>query len=277
MGRTPLIVGSAVLAAAILGIGLTRRLTTAEQPAAGVSAELTSGSGVTLEFSDKPVDLPALQLSDLEGNAISKESLRGKVVLMNFWATWCAPCREEIPMLVALQQHYRDQLVVIGLSIDERPPAEVRRFAEQFAVNYPIVMADEQLQQAFGGISSVPSTFVVTPDGRIVQRHLGMLEARRTEHEVRALSGLRTGATIQTVEDTGQVLLSNAAYATRIPGVDLDGLTPSQKEAVLKRLNTEHCTCGCNLTLAACRINDPSCEVSLPIAKKIAADIRSGQ
>src|SRR5262245_24689655 len=115
MGRTPLIVGTAVLAAVMLGIGLTRGLTTAERPTAGVPVELTPGNGVTLEFSDKPIDLPTLHLSDLAGKAISTENLRGKVVLINFWATWCGPCREEIPMLVALQQHYRDQVVVVGL------------------------------------------------------------------------------------------------------------------------------------------------------------------
>ena len=104
-------------------------------------------------------------------------------------------------MLVALQQYYRDQLVIVGVSIDERPPAEVKTFAEGFNVNYPVVMSTRELEQAFGGISAVPSTFVVNPDGKIVQRHLGQLQARRTEHEVRALAGLSTEATIETVAD----------------------------------------------------------------------------
>ena len=90
-----------------------------------------------------------------------------------------------------------------------------------------------------------------------------------TEQEVRCLEPADRGQRAM-VKDTGEVLLANAAYATEIPGVDLSSLTPRQKADVLKRLNTEKCTCGCGLTLAQCRINDPSCTVSLPIAKKIA-------
>jgi hypothetical protein len=74
------------------------------------------------------------------------------------------------------------------------------------------------------------------------------------------------------VKDTGQVLLANAAYATSIPGVDFSGLTPEQKAAALQRMNTEHCTCGCGLTVAQCRINDPTCDVSLPLAQKMAKE-----
>lgn len=86
---------------------------------------------------------------------------------------------------------------------------------------------------------------------------------------MRALAGLPTDATVTRVRDTGQVLLSNAACATEIPGVDLTSLTTAQRETALKRLNTEKCTCGCGLTLAACRINDTTCGVSLPLARQV--------
>jgi thiol-disulfide isomerase/thioredoxin len=276
MRKTLLIVVPAVVVAAALGIGLTRRLVKTETAGAGPAA-LTSGRGVALQWSDKPVAMPVVQLTDLEGRPVSNETLRGKVTLVNFWATWCGPCRDEIPMLVALQEYYKDYLTIVGASIDERPADEVKSFAAGFNVNYPIVMASGGLDEQFGGISAVPSTFVVNRDGKIVQRHLGILQARQTEHEVRALAGLATEASIETVTDTGQVLLSNAAYATTIPGVDLEGLSAEAKETVLKKLNTEHCTCGCNLTLAQCRINDSSCTVSLPIAQKIAEDARRTQ
>jgi thiol-disulfide isomerase/thioredoxin len=273
MTRTQLILCAAVVAAALVAVAIMRTggISTGEPVA------LTSGRGVTVKFSDRPVDMPRISFTDLEGRSHSSESLRGKVVLVNFWATWCAPCREEIPMLIALQEHYRDQLVVVGLSVDERPAADVRTFAQKFNVNYPIVMASEELQTAFGGISVVPSTFIVNPDGRIAQRHLGILQAQRTEHEVRLLAGLSTDATVQTVKDTGQVLLDNAAYATEIPGLELGDLTAPEKESILLQLNTEHCTCGCKLTLAQCRINDPTCEVSLPLAKKLLAAVKAGQ
>ena len=83
------------------------------------------------------------------------------------------------------------------------------------------------------------------------------------------LAGLPTPASVETVKDTGQVLLANAAYATEIPGIDLKPLTSAQRERTLKRLNEELCTCGCGLTVAQCRINDPSCEVSLPVARQL--------
>ena len=272
MLRTAIIVTCAVAAVAVIGLGLTRHLVDKEEASGGIPA-LTSGAGLTLRVSDKPVDMPAIHLTDLEGRAISNDSLRGKVVLMNFWATWCGPCREEIPMLVALQEHYKDKLVIVGVSIDERPANEVKEFADGFFVNYPIAMATEGMAEAFGGIPAVPSTFVVNPEGRIVQKHVGMLQARHTEHEVRALAGLPTDAVVETVKDTGQVLLSNAAYATEIPGVDLTSATPAEREAILKRLNTDKCTCGCGLTLAQCRINDPTCQVSLPVAQGMAKEM----
>jgi len=269
MKRAIVLVICAVVVAGAFGLGLARRLVDPERSGSGGLSPLTSGRGLTLQWSDKPIDMPEVGLTDLDGSAVSKATLRGKVVLVNFWATWCGPCREEIPMLVALQEYYRDRLTIVGVSIDERPAEDVRSFAAGLHVNYPIVMSTGELEAAFGGISAVPSTFVITPRGQIVQRHLGLLTARRTEHEVRALSGLPTEATIETIADTGQVLLPNAAYATAIPGVDLDGLSPAAREAVLKRLNTEPCTCGCGLTLAQCRINDSSCTVSLPLAQAI--------
>jgi cytochrome c biogenesis protein CcmG/thiol:disulfide interchange protein DsbE len=271
MLRKPLIVLSVVAAAIVLGLALARWM---PRTADGGVSMLSSGEGVTVRLSDKPVPLPALRLTDLDGQPIANEALAGKVVLVNFWATWCGPCREEIPMLAALQDHYRDQLVILGLSIDERPAEEVKAFADALGVNYPVAMSTRELEREFGGVTAVPSTFVVNPAGRIVQRHLGLLQGPRTEHEVRALAGLPTNAVVETVQDSGQVLLANAAYATRIPGLDLDTLTPALREATIRRLNEESCTCGCGLTVAQCRINDPTCEVSLPVARKILADVR---
>jgi thiol-disulfide isomerase/thioredoxin len=276
MRRTIAIVLGVVAVTAVFGIVLTRRLISTAHPAGAPTASsavsATSGRGMTLQFSDKPVVMPAVSLTDASGKPLDRSSWAGKVVLVNFWATWCGPCREEIPALVELQRRYADRLVVIGLSIDTRPPAEVEQFAQQFHINYPVAVVGEGVQQAFGGIPAVPSTFVVSPEGKMMQRHVGSLEPARTEQEVRVLAGLSSEAVVQVVADTGQVFLSNAAYATEIPGVDLKPLSASQREAALTRMNTERCSCGCGLTIAQCRINDPSCDVSLPQAKKIAAD-----
>jgi hypothetical protein len=126
-------------------------------------------------------------------------------------------------------------------------------------------------------VTAVPITFVVNPEGGIVQRHVGLLRPDVTEHEVRSLAHLETPAEIEFVPDTGQVLIANAAYATEIPGVDLASVTTKQKEVILKRLNTEKCTCGCDRTLAQCRIEDPACQTSLPAAKKVAAEVIGGK
>ena len=230
-------------------------------------------AALRIQFSDKPVAVPAFTVTALDGRTINSADWRGKVVLVNFWATWCGPCREEIPDLVALQARYRDALLIVGLSIDERPPAEVKQFADQHGINYPVAIANEGLQKAFGGISAVPATYVVNPEGGIVQRHLGVITPFFTEQEVRSLAHMPIVVQVETVKDTGQVLLANAAYATEIPGLALSDLKPSQREEVLRRLNTENCTCGCGLTMAQCRINDPSCVVSLPAAEKVVKDV----
>jgi thiol-disulfide isomerase/thioredoxin len=271
MRRTTLIVITALVSTLAFGIILTRRLVSTERyDVATATLSRSSGEGLTLQFSDKPVALPALQLTDLEGAPLDPSAWAGKVVLINFWATWCAPCREEMPDLVALQTFYRDQLVVLGLSIDEGPVSEVREFIRQFKVNYPVAVVGEPIMRAFGGVQVVPATFVVDRGGQTVQRHLGRLQLERTEHEVRALAGLATQARVERVADTGQVLLANAAYATSIPGVDFTSLTASQQRQALTRMNVEPCSCGCGLTVAQCRIEDPSCDVSLPQAQAIA-------
>jgi thiol-disulfide isomerase/thioredoxin len=274
LGRSFALLFAVLAAAAAIGIVSARRFIGDAAGTTPAAVEpLTPGADVAVRLSDKPLPLPSFSVTDLDGGAITPASLAGKVVLVNFWATWCGPCRAEMPMLVAMQDRYRDHLVVVGLSIDEGPADVVRAFARQMGVNFPIAIVGDEVQRAFGGVPSVPMTFVVNRTGGIVQRHTGLLDAARTEHEVRALAGLPTDASIDVVQDTGQVLLANAAYATEIPGVDLARLSPSARETALARLNTESCTCGCNLTLAQCRINDPSCEVSLPIARDLVSAI----
>ena len=237
--------------------------------------EPVPGAGVKITFSDHPLPMPVFKLTDVStGQPIDQSAWRGKVVLLNFWATWCGPCRMEIPDLIKLQNTYRDKLIVVGLSVDEGPIAQVKAFAAAQKINYPVAVVDENVEKLFGGIKSVPSTFVVNPDGSLVQRHIGLLNAERTEQEVRVLAKLPTQAQISYVKDSGQVLKGNAAFATEIPGISFDGLTAGQKAEALKRLNTDMCTCGCGSTLAGCRIEDSSCETSLPLAKKVVAEIR---
>ncbi|HVH27181.1 MAG TPA: TlpA disulfide reductase family protein [Vicinamibacterales bacterium] len=226
---------------------------------------------LTLRLLANPVPLRAFTAQDLDGRPISSESWRGKVTIVNFWATWCPPCRAEIPDLIALQNEYPDQLQIVGISQDEAGPDVVRRFVEEQGINYPIVMSTPELEAVFTGIYALPTSFIVDRDLQIVQKHVGLLNPAVTEGETRLLAGLSVDAKVEYVEDETKALIRNAAQATKIPGVDLDRLAPEARTAVLTQLNAESCTCGCGLTLAACRINDPSCSISLPLAQKIAA------
>ncbi|URA11037.1 TlpA family protein disulfide reductase [Thermospira aquatica] len=103
------------------------------------------------------------------------EAYRGKVVLLNFWATWCPPCQAEIPDLVRLYQDFGDRLVVIGISLDRGPNAKelVQDFYKQFKMNYPVVMGSDQLAMRYGGISGIPTSFVIDKQGRIVEKIVG--------------------------------------------------------------------------------------------------------
>lgn len=215
-------------------------------------------------------------MTDLDGKVITSEALRGKVVLVNFWATWCPPCRAEIPDLIELQEKYKDSLVVLGISEDEASPDVVRAFAAQYKMNYFVAMTTPELARVFRGVAALPTTYVIDREGKIVQHHVGQLNAENTELEAEYLTGRNTNVRVELVDDPKTLQLKNAAQAKEIPGVDLTALTPEQRTTALKALNAEDCTCGCTLTLAACRINDPQCATSLPLARDLVDKIAHG-
>jgi thiol-disulfide isomerase/thioredoxin len=237
--------------------------------AATATASEQEGSEA-IELLRDPALVGDFSTTDLEGRPVSMASLRGKVVLVNFWATWCPPCRAEIPDLIALQNRYRDRLVILGISEDEAPPADVKAFVADQKINYAVAMTNPAIEKIFKGVSALPTTFVIDRDGRIQQRHVGMLNAETAELETQFLSGMKANLRVERVDDPQQAMLKNAAQAKEIPGVDLSKMSPAVRTEAIKALNAENCTCGCELTLAACRINDPSCEISLPIARKLA-------
>jgi thiol-disulfide isomerase/thioredoxin len=220
-----------------------------------------------------PKPVADFSVATLDGRTLTSGDLRGKVVIVNFWATWCAPCRAEMPALVALQDKYRDHLVIVGVSEDEGPIENVKRFLTEYGVNYPIAMTTPELARVFPGVTALPTTFILDRELRVAQKHIGMLDAETTEHETLALAGLATRASIELVEPDQPVGLANAALAKEIPGVDLTALTPERRVAILQRLNSEACSCGCGLTVAKCRIDDPACGVSLPVARRIVAEM----
>ncbi|MCU1383131.1 MAG: hypothetical protein JWL71_1828 [Acidobacteria bacterium] len=232
-----------------------------------------TGEPVTLRFFRDPKPAPSFTVKDLDGREISTASMRGKVVIVNFWATWCGPCRAEIPDLVALQDKYKDTLQVIGISEDEGGVEIVKRFAAEHKVNYPVAMMTPEIEKLYPGISALPTSFILDREARVVQKHVGMLTARTTEYETRHLSGLPVNASIEEVDQSQGLKIVNGAQAMTIPGVDLASLPVAKRTQALQKLNSEPCTCGCDLTLARCRVDDPSCGVSLPLAQQIVKQI----
>jgi thiol-disulfide isomerase/thioredoxin len=241
-----------------------------EPPAASGPRDGTDSS-VVVQLLKDPKAVTPFTVTDLTGRTLSSEDLKGKVVLVNFWATWCPPCLAELPDLIALQDKYRDQLVVVGVSEDELPPDEVKRFADERKINYPVVMTTPELQKLFPRVVALPTTFVLDPEGRVALKRVGMLNARQTEAATRVLAGLNVNAKVERVDDPGRLTAEGVAQIKDIPGVDLSRVPAGRKAEVLQALNADKCTCGCDLSVAKCRIDDPQCDVSLPVAKTIVA------
>jgi thiol-disulfide isomerase/thioredoxin len=231
--------------------------------------------GEVIRFVSNPQPAPAFLLTAVAGNPVSTAQWKGKVVILNFWATWCPPCRAEIPMLIDLQSRYKDRLQIVGVSVDDAEPDEVEQFAKEAGMNYPVVMANRGLVQEYGGVPALPTAFVINPDTKVVQKHVGLFPEAMYEQEIRALLNLPVDVRVETFEDQGQIFLKNASLATALPGVDLRGLTEAQRKTVLKELNTKTCQCGCGLTLAQCRIVDSPCLVSKKLANEVVKQILS--
>ena len=231
----------------------------------------------TIRFVRNPDPAPDFKLTTLEGKALSLADYKNKVVLLNFWATWCGPCRAEVPDLVELQNKYKDQVQIIGLVVDDDDQAAIKKFAAEFGINYPVALATDAMRLEYGGIPVLPTSFVLDAQGRIVQKHEGLRDPVLYEVEIRALLGLSIGdVKVETFEDTGQIFLKHADRATQLPGVDLSQLTPEQRTLALHKFNAEICSCGCQYTLAQCRIWDRSCPVSKAATAKVVAALTGG-
>jgi len=259
-----------VLTAAVL-MGGCGRTQTAHADAVHTGQD--SPDANVIRFVKNPDAAPAFQLNDLNGKPVSLAEAKGKIVLLNFWATWCGPCRAEIPDLVDLQKRYADKFEIIALATDEDDPDEVRRFVLQSGINYRVAMSSDAVRRDYGGIAALPTSFVIDPEGRIVQKHVGLNDPSIYELEVRAMLGQAVDAKVEYFEDNGQIFLKNAERATELPGVDFSKLNANQRSLALRRMNAESCNCGCKLTLAQCRINDSACRVSLALTAKVVSQV----
>ena len=203
---------------------------------------------VVVQLLRKPIAVEPFTITDLEGRTLSSADWKGKVVLVNFWATWCPPCLAEIPDLIALQNKYRDRLVVVGISEDEISPEIVKRFAADKKINYPIAMTSPDLYKRFTGINALPTTFVLD------RRRSDRLQAGRppasgaTEGVTRALAGMTLRARVERVDDPRPPEREGVAQTRTSPASISPASRAARKAEVLQALNSDNCTCGCGLT-----------------------------
>jgi thiol-disulfide isomerase/thioredoxin len=127
-------------------------------------------------------------LKDTEGSYLRLSEYAGKVVLLNFWDTWCAPCRMEIPDLKELHgRYYDDGFVVIGVALGRNGEQKVRSFVQQFGISYPVVIASREMLSAYGGVGSIPTTFLLNKDQTIHKRYIGLQPKATLEKEIKNL------------------------------------------------------------------------------------------
>jgi thiol-disulfide isomerase/thioredoxin len=140
---------------------------------------------------------PEVTFKDLQGKDVPLASLKGKVVVVNFWATWCEPCQVEIPWMIGFQQKYADKgFTLLGVAMDEEGKSAVEPFVQksQFDVdgkkltmNYPIVLGNDDLAAKFGGLLGLPTSIVISRDGKVVKRYIGLASQDDLDKEIKSL------------------------------------------------------------------------------------------
>ncbi len=129
---------------------------------------------------------PDFQLPSLDGTKVRLSDFRGKAILLNFWATWCPPCKVEMPWFADLQKQYgQDGLIILGVAMDDSKPDSIAQFASEMRVNYPILLGTDKVSDDYGDIDSLPTTFYIGRDGTIVDKMTGLFDRKDIEEAVK--------------------------------------------------------------------------------------------
>ena len=180
-----------------LRLGILTRLTAAALLflllAACTSSEQTTPSNL------KPVaarqTAPEFALKDVNGATVRLSDYRGKVVLLNFWATWCGPCKMEIPWFIEFEQANKDRgFAVIGVSMDDEGWAVVKPFLAEWSINYRTLLGDSIIAELYGGVDALPTSFLIDRDGRVASSHQGLISKTVYKNEIQELLSAQPGS-----------------------------------------------------------------------------------
>ena len=134
---------------------------------------------------------PDFTLPTIDGKQLKLSSYKGKVVIVDFWATWCPPCRKGIPDLIELKKKYGSKgLEIIGVSLDTETKEQVPGFVKEKGMNYPVVYGTQYVTQLYGGIEAIPTTFIIDKQGKIVASYQGLMPILTYENHIKKLLGL---------------------------------------------------------------------------------------
>ncbi len=162
------------------------------------------------------VRAPDFTLTSLDGRKVKLSDYRGKTVLLNFWATWCPPCKVEMPWFEDLQRQYaKDGLVVVGIAMDDSDPASIAKFASQLGVNYQVLLGTDQVSDDYGDVQYLPTTFYISRNGTIVDKMTGLLERKDIEEAVK--KALNSSPTPASVQQNQARMASDSAAVTLAP------------------------------------------------------------
>jgi len=131
---------------------------------------------------------PNFSLRTSDGRTVELKKLNGKAVVVNFWATWCGPCRAEIPGMIEVYEKYKSKgLEIVGISLDQGGWDQVKPYVQKVRISYPIVIGDGDLADAYGGIEAIPTTFFIDRSGNIIEKHLGYMSKAQFEGMIKKL------------------------------------------------------------------------------------------
>jgi len=146
-------------------------------------------AGLLLALSMSWAQADGFKVTDTTGKTHTLAGYKGKWVLVNYWATWCPPCLQEIPDLIALHENKKNNLVVIGVALDFRNAQQVTDFAEGLMVNYPIVLGNSQVVNQIGPVQGLPTTYLYNPDGKMVAQQVGAITRAAVESYITSKNG----------------------------------------------------------------------------------------